>query len=118
MEGSKKVTKIGISYSDLRLFNVEKETRNITNLVEVLNKLVGVDKLNSFISFYTNIEVNELSNASDVVKYHAIGTLILNAIYRVSSNWSSFGMEHYNMVCVTYHNSSAPNILYFYVIKQ
>jgi hypothetical protein len=99
--------KIAISFSNLSEFEYIKEGNKMPNVKEKLIELVGEKRLNDFIS---------RSQFSDGL--HVISTLILNAKRHINGNWGSFGMQYSDMVCVTYHNNSSPNLLEFYIIRN
>ena len=103
---------ISIPFNKLHEFEYIKEGNKLPNLIEKLSEIVGVDRLDVFLNTYHENEVKD-----DIMRYHAIGTLILNAKLRIGSIYDSFGMEYSGMVCVTYHNNSSPNLLEFFIVK-
>ena len=103
---------ISISLNKLHEFEYIKEGNKLPNLIEKLSEIVGVERVENFLNTYHENEVKD-----DIMRYHAIGTLILNAKLRIENTYDSFGMEYSGMVCVTYHNNNSPNLLEFFIVK-
>lgn len=107
-----KTNKLILSFEKLDEFEYIKDGNKILNLVPKLSEIIGVEQVNHFLNTY-----HENKTKEDVTRYHAIGTLILNAKLRIKSVYDSFGMEYSGMVCTTHHNSNSSNLLEFFIVK-
>jgi len=113
--------KISFSFSKLHEFEYIEKGSQMPNVQAKLYELIGKEVLDSFLTEYIECHVNKYigdGEITDIAKFHAISTLILNAKKHIIGMNDSFGMEYFGMVCVTYHNNSNPNILEFFIVKE